>query len=185
MSWSAKWSWKPETPGREPAGARISAGKSGSVEMSLPTSAVSLVKRPPVSCMPSPESPAKRIVTCSSCSTCLAISLHRSADYRDAPGLSGLEQLVRIELVAPAQEVPLGLGLGRAVDRRPQLRLGLAAAALELREPALGLLGRRPLGVALRHQAASFSSACRSSGSLIIERPPSASRGHSSSARSR
>jgi hypothetical protein len=29
MSWSAKWSWKPETPGSEPAGARISAGKSG------------------------------------------------------------------------------------------------------------------------------------------------------------
>ncbi len=29
MSWSAKWTWKPETPGSEPAGARISAGKSG------------------------------------------------------------------------------------------------------------------------------------------------------------
>src|SRR5436309_2317557 len=29
MSWSAKWSWKPETPGSEPAGARISAGKHG------------------------------------------------------------------------------------------------------------------------------------------------------------
>ena len=26
MSWSAKCSWKPETPGSEPAGARISAG---------------------------------------------------------------------------------------------------------------------------------------------------------------
>ena len=29
MSWSAKWIWKPETPGSEPAGARISAGKVG------------------------------------------------------------------------------------------------------------------------------------------------------------
>ena len=29
MSWSAKWTWKPETPGSVPAGARISAGKSG------------------------------------------------------------------------------------------------------------------------------------------------------------
>ena len=29
MSWSAKCTWKPETPGSEPAGARISAGKSG------------------------------------------------------------------------------------------------------------------------------------------------------------
>ena len=45
--------------GSEPAGARISAGKSGSVERSLPRSAVSLAKRPPVSCMPSPESPGE------------------------------------------------------------------------------------------------------------------------------
>ena len=29
MSWSAKWSWKLDTPGRVPAGARISAGKFG------------------------------------------------------------------------------------------------------------------------------------------------------------
>ena len=48
MSWSAKWSWKPETPGSEPAGARISAGKSGSVEMSLPRRAVSEVNCEPV-----------------------------------------------------------------------------------------------------------------------------------------
>ena len=47
MSWSEKWIWKPETPGSEPAGARISAGKSGSVERSLPSTAVSLVKRAP------------------------------------------------------------------------------------------------------------------------------------------
>ena len=31
--------WKPLTPGREPAGARISAGKSGRVLMSLPKTA--------------------------------------------------------------------------------------------------------------------------------------------------
>src|SRR5690349_3155783 len=69
MSWSAKWSWKPETPGSEPAGARISAGKSGSVEMSLPRIAASDVNCDPVSCMPSPESPQKRTMTCESCST--------------------------------------------------------------------------------------------------------------------
>ncbi len=72
MSWSAKCSWKAETPGRVPAGARISAGKSGSVERSLPKDAVSVVKRSPVSCMPSPESPAKRMMTRSSCWTSLA-----------------------------------------------------------------------------------------------------------------
>src|SRR4030095_7551282 len=38
----------------------------GRVDRSLPNAAVSLVKRSPVSCMPSPESPAKRIVTRSS-----------------------------------------------------------------------------------------------------------------------
>ena len=73
MSWSAKWSWKPETPGSEPAGARISAGKSGSVEMSLPSSAASDVNCEPVSCMPSPESPAKRTMTWESCSTGLLL----------------------------------------------------------------------------------------------------------------
>ncbi len=73
MSWSAKWIWNPDTPGSDPAGARISAGKSGSVERSLPSNAVSLVKRAPVSCIPSPESPAKRIVTWLMRSTVLAI----------------------------------------------------------------------------------------------------------------
>ena len=66
MSWSAKWSWKDETPGMVPAGARISAGKLGSVDRSLPNAAVSEVNRSPVNCIPSPESPAKRITTRSS-----------------------------------------------------------------------------------------------------------------------
>src|SRR5215218_5610282 len=74
MSWSAKWSWKPDTPGSDPAGARISAGKSGNVERSFPFSAVSEVNRPPVSCIPSPESPANRITTESTCSTGFATS---------------------------------------------------------------------------------------------------------------
>ena len=58
--------WKPDTPGREPAGARISAGKSGKVLMSLPKTAAVRVNCVPVSCIPSPESPAKRMVTLSS-----------------------------------------------------------------------------------------------------------------------
>ncbi len=74
MSWSAKCSWKPETPGSEPAGARISAGKSGNVAMSFPSSAVSVVNCDPVSCMPSPESPAKRTITWESCSTGLLLN---------------------------------------------------------------------------------------------------------------
>ena len=43
--------------------ARISAGNSGNVARSLPNSALAEVNRSPVSCMPSPESPAKRMTT--------------------------------------------------------------------------------------------------------------------------
>src|SRR5438132_1126200 len=43
--------------------------------MSFPSSAVSDVNCEPVSCMPSPESPAKRTITWESCSTGLAIAL--------------------------------------------------------------------------------------------------------------
>src|SRR3954465_1860491 len=63
MSREAKWIWKAETPATVPAGARISAGKSGSVARSFPNTAVASVNRLPASCMPSPESPAMRTTT--------------------------------------------------------------------------------------------------------------------------
>ena len=47
MSRDAKWIWNAETPATVPAGARISAGKSGSVARSLPNTAVASVKRLP------------------------------------------------------------------------------------------------------------------------------------------
>ena len=71
MSKFAKCTWNELTPGRVPAGARISAGKFGRVDRSLPNSAVSLVNRLPVSCMPSPESPARRMTTRSRATTLL------------------------------------------------------------------------------------------------------------------
>ena len=40
MSWSEMWIWNAETPASVPAGARISAGNSGSVARSLPNSAL-------------------------------------------------------------------------------------------------------------------------------------------------
>src|SRR6478672_2543945 len=55
--------WNDDTPAIVPAGARISAGKFGSVARSLPNAAESSVNRSPTSCMPSPESPAKRMTT--------------------------------------------------------------------------------------------------------------------------
>src|SRR6185436_7495486 len=73
MSVDANWIWNAETPWTVPAGARISAGKSGIVARSLPRTAVALVNRSPVSCIPSPESPANRMTTRCFSSTCLAI----------------------------------------------------------------------------------------------------------------
>jgi hypothetical protein len=52
--------WNAETPNNVPCGARISAGKSGNVAKSLPASAADSMNCPPVSCIPSPLSPAKR-----------------------------------------------------------------------------------------------------------------------------
>ena len=69
ISWSEMWTWNADTPARVPAGARISAGKSGRVLRSLPQRALALVKRSPVSCIPSPESPANRMITRSRVST--------------------------------------------------------------------------------------------------------------------
>ena len=69
ISWSEMCTWNDDTPAIVPAGARISAGKLGSVARSLPNTADSSVKRSPTSCMPSPESPANRITTRSSVST--------------------------------------------------------------------------------------------------------------------
>src|SRR3954453_15602126 len=63
MSREAKWIWNADTPASVPAGARISAGKSGSVARSLPKIAVASVNRLPASCIPSPESPAIRTTT--------------------------------------------------------------------------------------------------------------------------
>ena len=65
MSFDENFSWNALTPAREPAGALISAGKSGKVLRSFPTIAVVSVKRPPVNCIPSPESPANRITASS------------------------------------------------------------------------------------------------------------------------
>ena len=62
MSWSEIWTWNAETPASVPAGARISAGNSGRVAKSLPNRALAEVKRSPVSCIPSPESPANRTI---------------------------------------------------------------------------------------------------------------------------
>ena len=63
MSEEPNWIWNAETPWTVPAGARISAGKSGRVARSFPSTAVALVNRSPVNCMPSPESPANRMTT--------------------------------------------------------------------------------------------------------------------------
>ena len=80
ISCEPKLIWKAETPNSVPCGARISAGKSGKVARSLPASAVDRVNWPPVSCMPSPESPAKRTTTASGAVSCTEASVSCSAE---------------------------------------------------------------------------------------------------------
>src|SRR5215210_396711 len=63
MSWSEMCTWNDDTPAIVPAGARISAGKSGRVARSFPNAALTSVNRSPASCMPSPESPANLMTT--------------------------------------------------------------------------------------------------------------------------
>ena len=96
MSREAKWIWKAETPASVPAGARISAGKFGSVARSLPITAVASVKRPPPSCMPSPESPAKRTMTRSRSSIALVISSVMSAPTTHLRIVRGRDGMTRI-----------------------------------------------------------------------------------------
>src|SRR5262245_7834355 len=74
--------------------------------------------------------------------TCSKISRRSTADVRrsrsalaapddlQTPGSPALEELVRVDLVEPAEEVPVGLRVGRAVHRRSLHRLFLGVAAL-------------------------------------------------------
>src|SRR5207244_7884529 len=83
-------------------------------------------------------------------------SVHALPEHGDAPGAAGLEELVRIHLVRPAQEVLLLLFIGRAVDRAPCRRVGEgldALAALDCVAARLRLLGDRPFFVTARHKS--------------------------------
>ena len=90
--------WNAETPNSVPCGARISAGKSGKVAKSLPASALDRVNCPPVSCIPSPESPAKRTTTASGAlverasgsANCVAMRLPHQADRSASSSRSAL-----------------------------------------------------------------------------------------------
>src|SRR3712207_5517383 len=138
--------WKAETPKVVPCGARISAGKSGKVARSLPASAVDRVNWPPVSCMPSPLSPAKRTTTASGgaadaassgVSKCVAVAkfesfsapftltngagAERQSASRPVPACAGRG------LVLVARRAGLGTAL-RALGRAAPLRLGVADA---------------------------------------------------------
>src|SRR4051794_26586193 len=104
MSREAKWIWKADTPATVPAGARISAGKSGSVARSLPKTAVASVNRLPASCIPSPESPAIRTTTRSRVSLAFTVLFKpvwpfgfNGLGVEDAPHLVGSPIVRRIK----------------------------------------------------------------------------------------
>src|SRR3954469_24085824 len=115
MSREAKWIWKADTPAGVPAGARISAGKSGSVARSFPNSAVASVKRLPTSCMPSPESPAKRTMTRSRSSKAVLVVLWCSS--------KATSLLTLVEKSDNQDQVSPDWGVARRTARFRQLEL--------------------------------------------------------------
>ena len=140
MSWSEMWTWKAETPASVPAGARISAGKSGKVARSFPSSADVVVKRSPASCMPSPESPANRMTT-------------RSSSWGDFGSVVVSDtMLLRADLLRSVA----GLELGAAYDLRVLARMntpdpgfGVTVAVYRPTRCVRGVAGRsggRPVG---------------------------------------
>src|SRR6185295_8406526 len=157
--------WKADTPGRVPAGARISAGKSGSVDRSLPNSAEVLVNCVPVSCMPSPESPAKRMTTSvifSGATSRLSFSATVVLMVLSFPGITTRRAGNSIQ--APRERAPYGdKGLHRStilaeVGRLRPVPWGRSEDGSRLkprREDVLGVevfADRADLAVADRHQ---------------------------------
>src|SRR5438132_13877146 len=78
-----------------------------------------------------------------------------------APGAAAFEELIGIDLIAPAQEVRLGVVLGRAKDGEALLGLLGDRPPLELFEATLRFLGCWPFHVAPRHRAEPKSSRSR------------------------
>src|SRR5579875_1668161 len=118
MSWSEMWTWKADTPASVPAGARISAGKSGKVARSLPNTALDALNRSPVSCIPSPESPAKRTTTRSSCrGRCgrASVVVTRPRAYRRADASR------RLPVALPARLAPRARPASRDRDGRAEV----------------------------------------------------------------
>ena len=61
-----------------------------------------------------------------------------------APGAAALEELVRVDLVPPAEEMGFGIIVRRAENREALLGFIGGRTALQLLQPALGLFGGRP-----------------------------------------
>src|SRR5436305_2019871 len=78
----------------------------------------------------------------------------RDAAHADPPRLAAREELVRVDLVRPADEVGLRVVVGAPVHRRVgRKRIVRQDPALDLFRPALGLLGSGTLHVTARHSA--------------------------------
>src|SRR5262245_28917388 len=125
MSTEANWIWNAETPCTVPAGARISAGKSGRVARSLPSTAVALVNRSPVNCIPSPESPANRMTTRCFSSTCLVMHPPGVARHASFGGFEGSLLVLHIYRTAhprAGQVEPIDWGGRRCAGGRMRSR---------------------------------------------------------------
>ena len=161
MSWSAKWTWNPETPGSEPAGADL--GREVRERREVVPERGGLAREAVAG-----ELHAVTRVTREADDHALELldpldRAHRGRAPRAARGgsLSGArgEQLVRVDLADPPEEVPLGVVLGAPLDRDASPRRRLRDARGDLLTPPLRLLRRRTLCVPLRHACQSVSRA--------------------------
>ena len=119
MSVDANWIWNAETPWTVPAGPGSRPGSPASSRGRCRAPRVALVNRSPVSCMPSPESPANRMTTRCFSSTCLVIVAGRGP----AASSFGSDRGDRCTSSVPRTEDRTGPAarLGGA-ERRPTIR---------------------------------------------------------------
>src|SRR3954451_18668845 len=153
MSREAKWIWNAETPATVPAGARISAGKSGRVARSLPNTAVASVNRLPASCIPSPESPAMRTTTRSRVSLAFTVWVYPVSRRRaNGQGVDETPHLVACPIVRRIDN-PMSAVQLRDAFRRRELSPVELIDQVETTGPELGAFITYTLDTA-REQAA-------------------------------
>src|SRR5437879_1027424 len=152
-SFEEKLRWKALTPASVPAGARMSAGKSGRVAGAMPASAASVVDCLPATCLPSPGSRAQQMNAGAAAARAdVLLFLHADtrlpAGYAQAvagaladPAVVGGRFDVRLDAAGLAYRA-----LGRLISLRSRLtRVATGDQAIFVRRAVFERLGGYPL----------------------------------------